>query len=103
MDYKKILFVVLLLTVVLLSCKKEKTNNFQSTAIITGPDVRDCFCCGGYIIEIEDSTYNFEFLPTSTQIDLTTETFPLPVRLDWTFEKKCGDVQYIEITRISKE
>ena len=101
MDFKKILFAVLLLTSVILSCEKEE--DYHSTAVITGPDVRDCICCGGYFIEIGDSTYNFDTLPTTSKIDLTTETFPLPVKLDWTYDKKCGDIQYIGISRIAKE
>jgi hypothetical protein len=101
MDFKKILFAVLLLTSVILSCEKEK--DYQSTAVITGPDVRDCICCGGYFIEIGDSTYNFDTLPTTSKLDLTAETFPLPVKLDWNYDKKCGDIQYIGISRIAKE
>lgn len=103
MKFKNILFAFLLLTITILSCKKEETDNFRSTAVITGPDVRDCMCCGGYLIEIEDSTYNFEILPVSSQINLNSEIFPLSVKLDWTYDKKCGDIQYIGITRITKE
>lgn len=103
MNFKKIFFIVLLLTVIILSCEKEKDDNYQSTAVITGPDLRECICCGGYFIELDDSTYNFDTLPTSSQIDLATETFPLRVKLDWWYDKKCGDIQYIGISRIAKQ
>jgi len=101
MNFKKIFSIILLLTVIILSCEKE--DDYQSTAVITGPDLRECICCGGYYIELGDSTYNFNTLPASAQIDLTTEDFPLPVKLDWTYDTKCGDIQYIEITKIAKQ
>lgn len=81
----------------------QKNNDYQSTGVITGPDMRECICCGGYFIEINDSTYNFDNLPNDSQIDLAQETFPLAVKLDWDYDRKCGGIQYITISRISKK
>jgi len=89
-------------TVIFISCDKEE-NKFESTAVITGPDVRDCICCGGYFIELNDTVYNFDSLPTSSTINLTEETFPITVNLDWSYDRNCGNIQYIEITRIAKK
>jgi len=102
MNFKKTLFIVLLLTGVILSCEKEK-DDYQSTAVITGPDIRECICCGGYLIEMNDSTYNFDTLPASSNIDLSTETFPLNVKLDWSYDRDCGGIKYITISRITKQ
>lgn len=101
MDFKKAFLILLMLTTIILSC--EEKNDYQATATITGPDVRDCICCGGYFIAIGDSTYNFNTLPASSNINLATETFPLHVQLDWTYDSKCGNIQYIDISRIVKE
>ena len=106
MHIKTILSSFFLVTLVLWACEEDKTDtntNFQSTAQITGPDLGQCICCGGYLIEIGDSTYNFDTIPSASNIDLTTATFPLNVKLNWSYDKKCGNNQYIEILRIEKE
>ena len=102
MKVLKAIGITVLIAGVFFSCDKEK-NNFESTAVITGPDIRDCICCGGYFIELNDSVYNFDTLPPSSQINLSEETFPITVNLDWLYDRKCGDIQYIEITRIEKK
>ena len=101
MNLKQIFFSGILLAVILFSCDKED-ENFQSSGLITGPDIRECICCGGYFIEIEDSTYNFDSLPESSGIDLSSETFPVAVKLDWDMDRTCGDIKYINIIRIKK-
>ena len=102
MELKNLLIMFVLFAFVAISSCKDG-DDFQSTGLIIGPDVRDCICCGGFVIEIEDSTYNFDALPGSSPIDLENETFPVKVKLDWTHERLCGDIQYISISRIEKE
>ena len=102
MNFRIFIFTILFFAGINFSCK-ENEYNFQSSAVITGVDVRDCMCCGGYFIDIEDSTYNFNVLPANSDIDLTMENFPVSVKLDWDYANKCGDIQYIEISRIEKE
>lgn len=101
MDYRKISFVIVVFLFTIFSCEKEES--YQSTALITGPDLGQCICCGGYFIEVEDSTYNFDTIPASSGIDLSDVTFPIAVELDWEYDKKCGNIQYINITRIKKQ
>jgi hypothetical protein len=101
MYFKQIIFVALLSLFTILSCKKEE--KYQSTALVTGPDLRECICCGGYFIEIKDSTYNFDTIPASSGIDLSDVTFPVAVKLDWQHDRKCGDIRYINITRIKRQ
>ena len=88
--------------VLTISCSKDKAT-FQSNGTITGPDYRECTCCGGWFIDISDTTYNFDNLPASSNIDLSIATFPIPVKLDWSLGRNCGNIQYIDITRIEKE
>lgn len=84
------------------SCNKEEIE-FQSTGVITGPDLAYCACCGGYLIEIADSSYHFDALPGSATINIQNETFPIAVNLNWKYERKCGYFQYIKITQIEKQ
>lgn len=101
MKVKKLLIILSLTIGVISSCEKEES--YQSSGVITGPDMRFCACCGGYFIEIDDSTYNFDDLPSSSDIDLIEDTFPIEVNLNWTNDRICGDIQYIEITKIAKQ
>lgn len=101
MKIEKLLYIVLLFFVILVACEKEG-NDYQSDAVITGPDFGQCICCGGYFITIGDSNYHFDSLPVTSDIDLSSSTFPISVRLDWLYERKCTDFQYIEIVRIEE-
>ena len=99
----EILLVGILFVVLMAACEKNDTP-YQSTGTITGPDYRECICCGGYYIEIDDdTTYNFETLPDGVDIDLNTAEFPIPVKLDWSFDRDCGGIEYININRIEKQ
>ncbi len=102
MNYKIIFSLIFLFAGIFYSCTEDE-NASKSSASITGPDLRQCICCGGYLIEIGDSIYNFESLPAAANIDLTTATFPIAAELDWTRDRKCGDIRYINITRIERK
>jgi hypothetical protein len=64
-------------------CHKEHYTDYASSGIITGPDIRMCACCGGWFIQIDSTTYEFDALPDSSDINLEKETFPVYVKLDW--------------------
>lgn len=78
---KKICVVVFLLVMVF-SCSVQE-DEFRSEGIITGYDTRECGCCGGYFIEIEDSTYRFYNVPVGSKLNLNNPEFPVYVKLDW--------------------
>lgn len=61
----------------------ENEDKFTSEGLITGIDTRECSCCGGYFIEIKDSTYRFYELPNERNFNLDYPVFPIPVKLDW--------------------
>jgi hypothetical protein len=100
-NYKNIPGIMFLLLLILSSCKKDE-NKWKSAGTIIGPDFRECACCGGYFIEIGDFTYNFDSWPSSAPIDLEHTTFPLQVNLDWSYDRECGGIRYITISRIEK-
>jgi hypothetical protein len=84
-------------------CHREN-NDFRSSGLITGPDVRDCACCGGWYIEIDTVVYEFDTLPENSGIDLVKETFPIKVKLDWQLsERTACPYNRIDIQRIVKE
>ena len=89
---------------VIISCHKENSNGYKSDGIITGPDIRACACCGGWFIQIDSTTYEFDALPDNSDINLEKETFPVYVKFDW----RLPDTGYcpankIIILRIKKE
>lgn len=99
MKLKPLLSVIVLL-VALAFCSKD---GYMSDGTIIGPDVRMCACCGGWFIDINSVTWEFESLPSGSDIDLDNETFPLNVRLNWKLSDReaCPD-KYITILRITR-
>lgn len=102
LNYKTTIGILLFSLLIVSACKKDR-NTWQSEGTITGPDIRACVCCGGYFIEIGDSTYNFDSLPSTSRINLEHTDFPVSVNLNWTYGRNCGGIRYIVITRIEKQ
>ena len=73
---------ILMLLIIIASCSSED-DLFRSNGKITGIDSRECACCGGYFIEIENITYRFYNLPDNSKLNLGNPTFPIFVNLDW--------------------
>jgi len=85
---------LIFLSIILFSCSKDDEIKFESSAKITGYDMRKCACCGGWLIEIEDikAVKHFDNLPENSQIDLQNTTFPLSVNINWTeTDTYCGN------------
>ena len=98
----KSIFWLFLLVIALNSCKDE--NGPTSNGLITGPDSRECVCCGGYFIEINKTTYRFnnEELPDgSINFDLIDAKFPIKVRVQWHLKEESCLGDEILITKIS--
>jgi hypothetical protein len=97
---KTLLLISLILLATLFACKKE--NIPTDTGVITGADERLCLCCGGWFIEIGDSTYLFNQLPANSKLDLANETFPVAVDLNWQQDPDACLPEEILVTYISK-
>jgi hypothetical protein len=98
------IFACLIITL-FFGCHKEKEPDFASEGKITGPDARMCPspCCSGWFIEIDRSTYEFDSIPSKSNINLQKETFPVYVKLDWQFSDKIVcPIKRIIIQRIIK-
>ena len=78
----KLFFIGILLLIGISSCSEDE-NEFMNNGIITGIDFRECSCCGGYFIDIKDSTYRFFTIPTGSDVSLENPVFPIYVKLDW--------------------
>jgi hypothetical protein len=88
--------------IIISACADEVNSDFKDIGTITGEDFRRCMCCGGWFININSETYRFNELPENSDIDLSSEEFPIQVHLDWiSVENAClGDEIIIE--RIEK-
>jgi len=88
--------------IIISACADEVNSDFKDIGAITGEDFRRCMCCGGWFININSETYRFNELPENSDIDLSSEEFPIQVHLDWiSVENAClGDEIIIE--RIEK-
>ena len=98
---KKLLIPFLILLPILFACKKE--NNLIDTGVITGADERLCICCGGWFIDIGDSTYLFKQLPPDSKLDLENESFPVAVFVKWQKDPDACLQEEILVTYISKK
>lgn len=83
-------FLILLLIIGLLSCKKanpvtvsEYTN---SDGYIIGGDPRDCACCGGWFVDINSDT--MEIFNKTDTIGLMVQDKKLPVKVNLDWKKK---------------
>lgn len=78
---KQLLILSLVVMTFSFSCRKE--NVTLDTGTITGPDSRECVCCGGWFVNINDSLWRFTEQPANSDVDLTNTTFPIVVELKW--------------------
>ena len=81
---KSILFPLLCALLIATGCASELTT-CQDTGLITGLDPRRCACCGGYFIELADTTYRVAYadFPVEVAQALEAQGYPLEVHLDW--------------------
>jgi hypothetical protein len=75
----------LMLIFLFICCENSSDSEhyYRYNGIITGYDLRECACCGGWFIRISDTTYRFYDLPKENNIDFEKDTLPLKVKLDW--------------------
>lgn len=76
--------------------EQEKVTTYESTATIIGQDMALCACCGDWQIIIDNMVYpantllpfvhQFKFLPGNSTINLSTATFPLNVKINWSID-----------------
>ena len=98
---KKQIFLWMFLLLFGLSCSVQE-DDFKSNGTITGIDIRECSCCGGYFIEIGDSTYRFDTVPPGSTLKLENRTFPVYVQLDWNEDPNACLGDEIIVTRIEE-
>jgi hypothetical protein len=97
----KTIFVGILLIIGILSCTEDE-NEFMSDGTITGIDFRECSCCGGYFIDINDSTYRFFTIPPGSNVSLENPVFPIYVKLDWAKSDSLCLGDEIKVLRVEK-
>ena len=98
---KKIILGSALLIIIAISCTQVEDKQYASEGVITAIDIRECSCCGGYFIEIGDSTYRFLSLPPGSDVNLEKGDFPINVKLDWKTSPSVCLGDEIEVIRIA--
>jgi len=94
------LIFILFLLLTFISYSKEEF--YTCTGTITCMDLSLCMCCGGWFIDIDNTTYRFYKLPDHTNLNLENESFPVKVKLDWEKEPNPCLGDEIIINRITK-
>lgn len=84
-------------------CSSTNDPKYMDSGQITGFDMRECICCGGFFINIQNETYRSYNLPQNSKFQITTETeFPISVRLNWTESEILCLGDEIDILNIEK-
>jgi hypothetical protein len=106
---KNLTFSLLILSLLVSCCEEaipEKAENETIDAIVMMPDLRECACCGGYILQVGATTYNFKAFPENAPSDFQSltypEDFPISVKVNFTPGFQCGNVKYVTLTQIRK-
>ena len=94
-------FSVFIIALSIASCSLEE-DEFRSNGTITGYDTRECSCCGGFYIDINNITYRFYDLPKNSRLNLDNPTFPIYVKLDWTKDANACLGDEIIVSRIEE-
>lgn len=77
-------------------------DDYKNDGTITGYDTRECSCCGGFFIDIENDTYRFYTLPDNSDLNLENPVFPINVQLDWTNDANACLGDEIVVLKIKK-
>jgi hypothetical protein len=78
---KKIVLLILVISLTISSCKKETQSEYNGKII--GYDLTMCACCGGIIINIDNTKYRFDSLPANSGINIANDSFPIYVIVSW--------------------
>jgi hypothetical protein len=105
---RKILLAAIATVIIFSACEKRDSScgnndsvNKYSTAVITGRDFTKCYCCGGWIIEIDNLTYKFDRAPVGSTVNLETLSYPASVNVTWhSLPGNCS--QKIEIVSLTQ-
>jgi len=99
---KKILAVPLIIIAFsIVSCSLGGDDS-MSDGTITGYDTRECACCGGFFIDIDNVTYRFYDVPPNSELNLMNPTFPIYVKLDWAKDANACLGDEVIVVRIEK-
>jgi len=77
-------------------------DDFMDNGTITAFDTRECSCCGGFFIDIENDTYRFYTIPGNSDLNLENPVFPINVQLDWTNDANACLGDEIVVLKIKK-
>ena len=96
---KRLVLIFGLTVLWLAACNKEKVNYTGSGEIVAW-DRALCPCCGGAILQIDNTTGNFriESLPGMEQQDFQNLVFPKRIRFNQDKGSTCAGIEYVKIT-----
>ncbi len=98
MNYK-ILIVLFSLSLLFSYCRDSDDTDlmpFEQRGMLVGIDAAECACCGGFIIQFDNSETNYRAYTEDFQ-NLDPNDFPLTIEFNWTLENDCAGIMIIEI------
>ena len=98
---KKLMFALIATTFLSGCAKKNNEGEKYSTGVITGRDLTKCYCCWGWIIDINNTNYKFDKIPSGSSFDLTAITYPATVKIKWRNSQTRHCSEFIDVLDIS--
>ena len=99
---KKIITAALLILILSSVSCSLGVDDSMSNGTITGIDIRECACCGGFFIDVDNVTYRFYDVPPNSELNLQNPTFPIYVKLDWAKDANACLGDEIIVSRIEE-
>lgn len=104
---KKIMGLAVVAALAFTSCSKSDDNSpsdgvySKNEAVITGYDMTECGCCGGYFISIVNNPpYGKDFLakelPSNMQLT-PGSSYPVRVEMEWKVDTTFCDSRFIKV------
>ena len=106
---KSILYICVFIAMssTLSSCNGDDDSGmlYESTATLVGPDFAACPCCSGWILEIDNDSgrYLMVNIPDSLESFWDEDELPIRIKLNWTLNRVCTDVNFIEVDTFELE
>jgi hypothetical protein len=104
MRWVSVIFTLIIILVAVASCRKD---TYMSNAEIIGYDVRECPCCGGIEMTIDNvsppqggSFFLVSHMPSYYTID-SNATFPILVKINYVIDTTGCYGNFVSITKIA--
>lgn len=86
----KNLNLIILWSAILTGCISEIDHKCPKIGMITGTDMALCVCCGGYLVDYNDTLLRFYSTPDDEQLEKWIKNYGYPIKIAFDFTEAAG-------------